>query len=128
MEWTREDAIKLLPENVCALLREVEDWSGLKIAIQQNSDPPDPDDPFPQVPATIFSHDSATILLRSVDSNPQGTLHELLHLKRYWVEGIPMLTATDGIISNKRITNDLDNQLEHLAIVPQEAAFGFEPY
>lgn len=128
MTWQKQDVVKRLPEKVQSLLKEVETWSALDVTITSNPNPPDPNDPFPEGPATRFSHDSAAIYLRSADSDPHGILHELLHLKRYWIEQIPALTTTSDIAGNKRITDQLDNELEHLVIVPLEANYGFEPF
>src|SRR5215510_13706297 len=75
----RAEAVSHLPARVADLLHEIETWSGVSIDFRANTDPPDPDDPYPEAPATSFSHEGATILLRRVDSDPHGTLHELLH-------------------------------------------------
>lgn len=72
----------------------------------------------------------ATILLRSKDVfPPHDVLHELLHIERLWVEGIPQLMPRhDPKGARGRIATDIENALEHLVIVPREAHYGFDPY
>ena len=58
-----------------------------------------------------------------------GILHELLHVQRYWVEGVPqVMPIKDAPDNNWGVTSEIENCLEHQIIVPREADYGIEPY
>lgn len=59
--------------------------------------------------------------------NAEAVTHELLHIHRYWVEQVPQLDAVNDIGHAVEDMAWLDNALEHLAIVPRERDFGFDP-
>lgn len=56
----------------------------------------------------------------------QGATHELLHLRRWWLEGVPLLYH--GVSDVKARCEQLENELEHQVIVPREADYGFDPF
>lgn len=124
----KDDVLSSLPVSVRALFREIEDFARLPIGIEKNTHPPSSIDPNPQSPATEVSHDKATIYLRTIKTDSQGILHELLHIYRYWVEKIPRLIPVSNDNNNWGITSGIENDLEHLIIVPKEADYGYEPY
>lgn len=51
-----------------------------------------------------------------------SVLHELLHVERFLIEGIPTLTVLDAYCSPdlELVFAQVDNNLEHLVIVPRE--------
>lgn len=119
-----------LPDQVLQLATSIEAFAGREIEVRINPYLPSPTDPFPNSPAAMVTETSAAILIReSADIEPQGVLHELLHIERYWVLGIPQIVprAPQGD-SRWEITSAIENSLEHLAIVPREADYGFDPY
>ena len=58
---------------------------------------------------------------------PDGAVrHELLHLKRFHVEGVPKLALADAEEWDQAFTDalaELDNAIEHVLIVPEELHF-----
>ena len=56
---------------------------------------------------------------------PNSVLHELLHIKRSWLEKVPQLRAYNA--KNMGIAQMIDCQFEHLIIVPEEYDYGFNP-
>jgi hypothetical protein len=120
-----------LPDNIGRLVDEIEAFAGLSIKVVLIPKVPSPTDPNPDSTACQVTEDSATIIIRSEWVQPEAILHELLHIQRYLVEGIPQVhpilgeKAPEG---NWQILNQIENELEHLVIVPRMADYGFEPY
>ena len=84
-----------------------------------------PDEPDPL--ACQMSASSARILVPAEGYFPPGSvLHELLHLRRVLVEGVPRLVVAETLsdeLWSPRLVDSLvaqDNALEHLVIVPRE--------
>ncbi|MBB6124604.1 hypothetical protein [Sphingobium subterraneum] len=50
--------------------------------------------------------------------------HELLHIQRYWIEGVPQLDAIDRAENKVAISNHIENIVEHSVIVPRQANYG----
>ena len=124
-----EKFTKLLPDQLTDLIDEIENFSGKEIAVQPFSHPVSPTDPNPQAMGCAVSENRATIYYRNGNLNAHGFAHELLHIQRWWVEGIPqVLPNSRSAPSNVGVTSEIENSLEHLTIVPLESQFGFEPY
>jgi len=119
-----------LPPGVATLVDRIESFAGREISVEIDNRPRSPTSPNPDSLAAHVTPTSATILLRSKDVfPPHDVLHELLHVERMWVEGIPQLIPRhDPKGIRGRIANDIENALEHLVIVPREANYGFDPY
>jgi hypothetical protein len=120
-----------LPANVLALLDKIEAAAGQEIRVEANPHPVSPTDPSPEAMAASVGEDAATIYIRSPELFVvQGALHELLHIERYWVKRVPQILPTADAFDADRIsiTSDIENCLEHLVIVPEEAKYGFEPF
>lgn len=61
------------------------------------------------------------ILAPVLDQLPEGAvIHELLHLRRWAVEGVKRLKAGDGYLDLDSNVVVLDNGIEHLFILPEE--------
>lgn len=95
-----------------------------------NPRPVSPTDPNPNHLAADVNDRHARILIRrEEDFKPEGVLHELLHIERFWKEMIPQIVPVDqGNADRWSVTGEIENSLEHLVIVPRESAFGFDPY
>jgi hypothetical protein len=73
--------------------------------------------------ACNIDEDGATILIPHADYFPDGSvLHELLHINRLLVEQVPQINICDTHWDPQLETvfRQLDNNLEHLVIVPEE--------
>ena len=125
----RERVMQALPEKTLNLLRSIENYAGLEIEFGLNEHPEDASvlDPNLNAPACEATHERASILFRDgTHIDPHGVTHELLHIQRWWVDGVPQMMPVSGV--NLGITSSMENTVEHLVIVPREATFGFEPY
>lgn len=76
---------------------------------------------------TGLDHIHASIILPS-SIDPQAVVHELLHIHRYWVEGVPQWQPVPGKSDPRSLSciGGNENLLEHLSIVPREAEYGFD--
>ena len=124
----KDDILKRLPDQVRGLLDEIEDFANLPVGIELNTEPISPTDPNPDRSSARISHDRATIHVQSADVPPNSILHELLHVHRYWVGGIPQIMPIGNSDNQWKVTSQIENCLEHQIIVPREADYGFEPY
>lgn len=117
----------LLPAWLAAMVDELEAETALQIEVTvdpaQAKGRPDEPDPL----ACQMSASCARILVPAEGYFPAGSvLHELLHLQRVLVEGVPRLVVADTLsdeLWSPRLVDSLvaqDNALEHLVIVPRE--------
>jgi hypothetical protein len=114
-----------LAPDVRNLVEEVQRAIGMEIVVtvdqgraQNRADRPD-------TMACEVELNRATILIPTVEYFPDGAvLHELLHIRRHLVDGVPMLVdCVDYLTCDPEIGTKLakhDNDLEHLVIVPME--------
>ena len=125
----RDKARAELPQNVLALMDDIEAFAGREIQFEFNHLPPPTE--YPEAAASYVQEDKARILLReAAPISAQDVLHELLHIQRYWVEGVPQLEPADGDWGkddNWATTAQIENSLEHLVILPREADYRFSP-
>jgi hypothetical protein len=116
-----------LPVSVLKLMDDIETYARKPIAVRLNPYPVSSTDPNPEGPAAAVSKDEAVIYLRNLEANdPQGILHELLHIERYWVQSVPQVEPLSNDRNQWAITSSIENSLEHLVIVPREADYGFD--
>lgn len=117
----------LLPAWLAAMVDEAE--AAMALPIEVTVDPAQakgsPDEPDPL--ACQMSASFARVLVPTEGYFPAGSvLHELLHLRRFLVEGIPRLVVADALpdeLWSPRLVDSLvahDNALEHLVMVPRE--------
>lgn len=125
----RGAVLESLPPAVRALLDEIESFAGQVVRFEKNPFPISQTNPNPLAPALACNNVSARVMLREGSlQDAQGILHELLHLRRFWVDGIPQLVPKVDNEGNWGVTGSVENDLEHLVIVPREADYGFDPY
>jgi hypothetical protein len=112
------------------LVQEIENFAVAEIRVSSTPTPSSKSGQPPKTLALISSEMGATILYRDTeDFRPQAVLHELLHLRRYWIDFVPQILPIDDPDGDKiRLANQIENTLEHLIIAPQEAAYGFDSY
>lgn len=115
--------INKLPDDLQEFVLLIEETTGLEIEIEidasragRNKEEPDP-------LACVVNESEARLLLPAEDHFPEGSvLHELLHIKRFLVDGVPQITACEDRWTPQleSVFVQLDNNLEHLIIVPLE--------
>ena len=105
------------------MVAKIEAESGIEIKVTLDEsragryfDEPDP-------LACVVTEAKAQILIPSRDSFPEGAvLHELLHIQRFLVEGVPQLVVCEHHWHPdlEKVFTQVDNNIEHLVIVPKE--------
>jgi hypothetical protein len=118
-----------LPPLAQALLVKIEAFARTEVMVKVEPRDVDPSDPNPDGPACRVDERSATIFIQDpLHFKPQGITHELLHIQRFWNEGVPQVLPKPPDDDRLKITSHIENTLEHLVIVPREAKLGFEPF
>ncbi|MFQ5995106.1 MAG: hypothetical protein ACE5K1_08410 [Acidiferrobacterales bacterium] len=119
-----------LSGGVQQLVQELENFAGVEIDVRPAPVPSGETAANPKAVILAASEEGAALLYRNEDAfGPRLVLHELLHLQRYWIDCVPQLMPVSDPDGDKtRIANEIENTLEHLVIVPREAAYGFDPY
>lgn len=117
--------LEQLSPAVQALVSQVETGAGIDIKVQLDPSRAGRGPDGAGILACDIDEFGATILVPSGDYFPEaGVVHELLHVRRLLVEGVPRLAANIGYrqLTSELTTflTDFDNMLEHLVIVPEE--------
>lgn len=122
--------LEKLGVDIQRLVQEIEKFAATEIQVRSTPMPTSASAQSPKAIALIASEHGATLLYRDADDfQPQAVLHELLHLRRYWIDFVPQIVPIDDPDGDKiKLANQIENTLEHLIIVPQEREYGFEPY
>ena len=116
-----------LPRHILSMMDEIEAFAGMPIAVAINNGPVEPNTINPNALATAVSHEDATIFVRSIDNiDAHGVCHELLHIRRYWVEGVLQIHPLAPNAASDKFCATIENELEHSVIVPLERKLGFE--
>jgi len=123
----REQVLPQLPATARALLDEIEAFAGLPVDFDRYTFPARPGSSNPKAAVTVVGPDGATVYLHDFDVvDLHGIVHELLHIRRYWVERIPQIQPARNAEANRAAMQNIENGLEHLVIVPLEATFGLD--
>lgn len=112
------------------LVEEIESFASADIAVHATPAPTQESVQSPKAITLIASERGATLLYRDLeDFRPQAVVHELLHLRRYWIDFVPQILPVDDADGERtKLANQIENVLEHIIIVPQEQQYGFDPY
>lgn len=121
----REDYLDRLSPEVQAFVREVEETSGVTIEIKLDACRAGRGPDGTGILACDIDDRGATLLVPSEEYFPDGgVVHEVLHIRRILVEGVPRLADNpDSGLSSPEVCQglvNLDNALEHLIVVPEE--------
>jgi hypothetical protein len=126
-EALREKVRAGLPSSILALMDEIESFARLHLGFDHYNFPVRANKFNPRAPATEVSPDGATVYLHDFDVlDLHGITHELLHIHRYWIEGVPQIQPARNVAANLQASTNIENGLEHLVIVPREATYGFD--
>jgi len=113
-----------LSDHVRNLVRSLESLASVEIEVAIVA-PADSDSDVRQVLGIVADEKSAVIEAPNSQAVTDGSvLHELLHLERWWAHQIPRLVLCESHWDPtlERDLTRLDNNLEHLVIVPREVA------
>jgi hypothetical protein len=110
--------LRQLPDDLQALVQGMEQQSG--IVIQVEVDPARGG----TMACHVDEHGATLQVAREEFFQPAPVMHELLHVRRFLVDGVPQLVVNDDYNDwtpeLERALTNLDNGLEHLVIVPEE--------
>ncbi len=122
--------LEKLGADIQCLVEEIEKFASTEIQVRPTPAPTSESAQSPKTIVLIASEYGATLLCRDAgDFRPQAVLHELLHLRRYWIDFVPQILPVDDPDGEKiKLANQIENTLEHIVIVPKEQDYGFEPY
>lgn len=124
----RAKVLSTLPQKAVDLVSEIEEFAGTEIGFQDYTILKMAGSKDTDSEAIYADHTRAYVSVPDLDSiNSMAVVHELLHLKRYWIDGVPQMEAKDDRGSNVELAAAIDNCLEHLVIVPLERDYGFDP-
>jgi hypothetical protein len=115
--------LSILPDDLQAFVIDIEREAGIdiRVTVDDSRTGRHPGEPDPL--ACDIDEDGATILIPRADYFPDGSvLHELLHINRFLVEQVPQINICDTHWDPQleAVFRQLDNNLEHLVIVPEE--------
>ncbi len=116
------DYLARLSPAVSAFVQEVEAVAGVDIEVVPDEEL-NTGGPFGHGKLKVEAHKTPVRLLAPTNGYfpDGGVVHEVLHVRRTRVEGVPLLVGADDCsLELEQGLFDLDNALEHLAIVPEE--------
>ena len=123
----RDQVREQLPSAVLLLMDEIEAFAGLEIKFEPYLFPRPQQTFKANAAATMVTHQEAVIYLHDFEQvDLQAVTHELLHIRRYWIDGVPRFDPSRDAQANAAPCANFENCLEHLYIVPQEADYGFD--
>src|SRR5215470_16304866 len=117
-ESVKPQFLAMLPGEVQVAVHKIEQLAGCEIAVV-------PDAAVSEFENLTFGVDAglcrATIAYCGDSISRCAILHEVLHLKRYWLDAVPILRPTAWRYEiEAEVLNDF---IEHLVIVPEEGRF-----
>jgi hypothetical protein len=118
------DYLARLPPQVQAFVHEVEADAGIDIEVAEEAGLND-GGPEGEGKLRIKVHRNPVRLEAPTNGYfpPGGVVHEVLHMRRARVDGVPLLVGSDDCDPDlEQGLFHMDNALEHLAIVPEELA------
>jgi hypothetical protein len=109
----------MLPGELQTTIQQAEQVAGCEIAVVPDAAANEFDSLELRVDDGVCS---ATIAYRGQSISRCALLHEVLHVRRYWLDAIPILrsTARRGYEFEAQTVEDL---IEHLTIIPEESRF-----
>lgn len=113
-----------LSESVRQLVLHVEEGAGVEIRVVPDSGQNDGGTTGQGNLAINIQSQRVRLFAPTNDYFPDGAVrHEVLHVRRFHVEGVPKLALADDAPWNKAFSDAmgaLDNAIEHVIIVPEE--------
>lgn len=114
-----------LPDDLRTMVVSIEIETSLEIEVEVDQSRAGKFLHEPDTLACVVNEFEARLLIPSPNTFPSdAVLHELLHIQRFLVEGVPQIAVCENRWHPEleKIFTDLDNNLEHLVIVPKELA------
>lgn len=114
-----ERYLKILPSELQLFVAEAEDKAGCHIQIVHDASASQFDNL--QIQIALDGHCEATISLAGTEISRCALIHEVLHIKRFWIEQVPILRSSGRQFEAQ--AQVLDELLEHLVIIPEERKY-----
>ena len=113
--------LSLLPEVLQKVVADAENLAGSSVVVR-SGDAASEFDEIELRPRDEAGIAHAVITYHGDSITPGALVHEVLHIKRYWLENVPVLRSpvTSRFGFEARLIEDL---LEHLVIIPEERKF-----
>lgn len=119
--------LALLSESVQKFVLEVEERAGVKITVIADSNQNEGGANDQGKLAVVIKAHNIQLFAPTTGYFPDGAVrHEVLHVQRFHVQGVPKLTLADSEEWDKGYSDGLgalDNAIEHVVIVPVELQF-----
>ena len=119
-EGVKPRFLAMLPGELQAIVQEAEQVAGCEIDVAPNAAANE----FESLELSVDRDGvcTATIAYGGESISRCALLHEILHVKRYWLDAVPMLKTTSQhrYGHEAEMVNDL---IEHLVIIPEERRF-----
>ncbi|WP_374322618.1 hypothetical protein [Brevundimonas sp.] len=124
-EQLRNQLRSELPEEVVVMWDMIESICEMTIEVHR----PSPSVTPRQAGSETSEKGAAIILPTHEPLCAAAAYHELLHIHRFWIEGVPQLVAKVAAPAMRQVAPMLDNDVEHSIIIPRqvEAAMN-EPF
>ncbi len=121
----QNEYLSQLSDDVRSLVEQTEQSSGIDITVVVDPSRMRGRQDQPDSLACDVSQHGARLLVPTTDHFPDGSvLHELLHIRRFLVNGVPRIVVCDDYSvwtpQLETALTQLDNSIEHLIIVPEE--------
>uniref|UniRef100_A4WTB6 Uncharacterized protein n=1 Tax=Cereibacter sphaeroides (strain ATCC 17025 / ATH 2.4.3) TaxID=349102 RepID=A4WTB6_CERS5 len=125
---TRRRVLLAVPPSVHEVLARIEAQSGRAVQFLDAHRLKASGIENPGLDASLVNEFGAFVTVENGDAiDANAVTHELLHVHRYVVEGVPQMDAALDVGHDVELMASIDNVLEHLIIVPREKEHGFNP-
>lgn len=118
-----------LPADLQTFVTLIESETGIDIEVEVDDSRAGRHVGEPDPPGCVVNEAEARLLIPFKNYFPDGSvLHELLHIHRFLVDRVPQIAVCEEYWSPEldNVFTQLDNNLEHLVIVPEELRRGPE--
>lgn len=117
----KDSVVRRLSPDGLALLAEIEQFAGIPVQMVHDSAITPPPNAHSMSAGVKVTERSALINFLDPDvASMIGVVHELLHIRRYWIDNIPILKCAVPNPNLHLFASHFDNDFEHLVIAPEE--------
>ena len=114
-----ERYLKALPGELQSVVAEAEDKAGCHIEVVPDTNAAQFD--HVKIQITLDGRCEAIISFAGAEMSRCALIHEVLHIKRYWIEQVPILRSIGRQFDAQ--AEAINELLEHLVIIPEERKY-----